>query len=386
MFCYQVALHYLCKVNIRLANYKGRKKLEKLTLKKVIGYLAKYGIPLAIGVGLIMLLYSSFDFAQMKEIMRSGVNYWWLIGMLVVSTFSHVFRAARWRLQLKALNILPSFSALVNSIFGTYAVNLVFPRLGEVWRSGYIASRERASFTTVFGSMVGDRLSDTITVLLLTVFTFLIAQDAFSTFLDTYPQIKDGLMGTLTSPVVWIAGIASVVVLVALFRSKTENAIVVKVKTMVKNLWDGFAVVVKMEYKWQFLMYTVLIWGCYFIQLYLATFAFPFTADLGMKATLVLFVLSSISMGIPTNGGLGAWHIAIIFGLSLYGIGTDFSPKGPFDAQASTFAMIVWGLQTLLLIVLGIYAFIYMEIDKRLIKSGKTAIKTPITSGDGIQL
>ena len=155
---------------------------------------------MAIGVGLIMLLYSSFDFAQMKEIMRSGVNYWWLIGMLVVSTFSHVFRAARWRLQLKALNILPSFSALVNSIFGTYAVNLVFPRLGEVWRSGYIASRERASFTTVFGSMVGDRLSDTITVLLLTVFTFLIAQDAFSTFLDTYPQIKDGLMGTLTSP------------------------------------------------------------------------------------------------------------------------------------------------------------------------------------------
>ena len=322
----------------------------------------------------------------MKEIMRSGVNYWWLIGMLVVSTFSHVFRAARWRLQLKALNILPSFSALVNSIFGTYAVNLVFPRLGEVWRSGYIASRERASFTTVFGSMVGDRLSDTITVLLLTVFTFLIAQDAFSTFLDTYPQIKDGLMGTLTSPVVWIAGIAGVVALVALFRSKTENAIVVKVKTMVKNLWDGFAVVVKMEYKWQFLMYTVLIWGCYFTQLYLATFAFPFTADLGMKATLVLFVLSSISMGIPTNGGLGAWHIAIIFGLSLYGIGADFSPKGPFDAQASTFAMIVWGLQTLLLIALGIYAFIYMEIDKRLIKSGKTTINTPITSGDGIQL
>ena len=360
--------------------------MEKLTLKKVIGYLAKYGIPLAIGVGLIMLLYSSFDFAQMKEIMRSGVNYWWLIGMLVVSTFSHVFRAARWRLQLKALNILPSFSALVNSIFGTYAVNLVFPRLGEVWRSGYIASRERASFTTVFGSMVGDRQSDTIKVLLLTVFTFLIAQDAFSTFLDTYPQIKDGLMGTLTSPVVWIAGIVGVVALVALFRSKTENAIVVKVKTMVKNLWDGFAVVVKMEYKWQFLMYTVLIWGCYFTQLYLATFAFPFTADLGMKATLVLFVLSSISMGIPTNGGLGAWHIAIIFGLSLYGIGADFSPKGPFDAQASTFAMIVWGLQTLLLIVLGIYAFIYMEIDKRLIKSGKTTIKTPITSGDGIQL
>ena len=40
------------------------------------------------------------------------------------------------------------------SIFGTYAVNLVFPRLGEVWRTGYIAQRQKAPFTTVFGSMV----------------------------------------------------------------------------------------------------------------------------------------------------------------------------------------------------------------------------------------
>ena len=86
-------------------------------------------------------------------------------------------------------------------------------------------------------------------------------------------------------------------------------------------------------------------------------------------------------MGIPTNGGLGSWHIAIIFGLSLYGIGT-FNPQN-FDPQASAFAMLVWGIQTILLIALGIYAFTYMAIDRVRIKNGKTIVHT---SGTGMKL
>ena len=113
-----------------------------------------------------------------------------------------------------------------------------------------------------------------------------------------------------------------------------------------------------------FVLYTVCIWGCYYMQLYFATFAFDFTAHLGFVPVLVLFVLSSIGMGVPTNGGLGAWHMAIILGLSIYGIGV-FNPEKNLDPNASGFAMLVWGIQTLLLIVLGIYAFISMEIDRR---------------------
>lgn len=111
----------------------------------------------------------------------------------------------------------------------------------------------------------------------------------------------------------------------------------------------------------------IAIWGCYFTQLYVCFFAFPFTKDLGIVCALVCFVLSSISMGIPTNGGLGAWHIAIIFGLSLYGVGT-FSINRP-DANATAFAMLVWGTQTLLLIALGIYSYVYILMNKT--KEGK---------------
>lgn len=331
-------------------------------MKRYLGLVAKIVIPLALGVGLFYWIYKNVDVEEVKNALRQDVNYFPIIVMLVISTFSHVFRACRWRLQLKALDIHAPLMPLVVSIFGTYAVNLIFPRLGEVWRCGYIAKRENAPFTKVVGSMVADRLSDSVTVLTLTLITMLIAFPAFEKFFSTFPQVQAGLEGMLTSPTVWLTLVVVVLALVALFKFVKNNRFVAKVRNMALGLWQGFYSITKMKDKWKFLWYTLLIWGCYFTQLYVCFFAFDFTKDLGIVCALVCFVLSSISMGIPTNGGLGAWHIAIVFGLSLYGVGT-FSLQ-QLDPRATAFAMLVWGTQTLLLIVLGIYSYFYIMLSK----------------------
>lgn len=334
----------------------------------------KYGIPLIIGVGLMYFLYKNVDINSMMETLKTDVNYWWFIPVGIVSIFSHVFRALRWRLQLKAIDVKPSFSAVLNSIFGTYVVNLAFPRLGEVWRCGYIANRQKASVTQVMGSMVADRLSDTFTVLLLTMVTFLLAQSAFGKFFDAYPQMKESFLNVASDARIWAGTALAIIAIGWLLVMKTENAIIKKIQLMARNLWEGFASIGRMKGKWWFVLLTILIWGCYFLQLYLACQAFSFTINLSVLAVLVMFVLSSIGMGIPTNGGLGSWHVAIIFGLSLYGVGV-FSPSN-FDPRASAFAMLVWGFQTVLLIVLGIYAFTSMTIDRNRIESGKTKVDT----------
>ena len=350
-------------------------------MKKAISYLIKYGIPLAIGVGLMYFLYKNVDVNSMMETLKTDVNYWWFIPIGIVSLLSHVFRALRWRLQLNAIDVKPSFSAVLNSIFGTYAVNLAFPRLGEVWRCGYIANRQKASVTQVMGSMVADRLTDTVTVLALSFVTFLLAQGAFGKFFDAYPQMKENFMNIASDARIWFGTTILIIALGWLLVMKTENKIIKKIQLMARNLWDGFAAITRMDGKWWFLLLTVLIWGCYFLQLYLATKAFTFTNGLSVLAVLVMFVLSSIGMGVPTNGGLGAWHVAIIFGLSLYGVGV-FATNN-FDPRASAFAMLVWGFQTLLLIVLGIYAFTSMAIDRRRIETGKTIVDT---TNDAIKL
>ena len=352
-------------------------------MKKIISALLKYGIPIAISVGLAYFLYKNVDLDAIRQSLTRDVNYWWFLPVIVVSVMSHIFRALRWRLQLKAIGVDAPVSALVNSIFGTYFVNLLFPRLGEVWRTGYIANRQKASFTQVLGSMVGDRLSDTATVLVITVFTFFLAQDAFVKFFDS--RGGDGGGSIFASPLFWTLvalAVVGVALLVWIFKSESRNKVVAKLRLMLRNLWDGFAAIGKMEGKWQFLIYTILIWGCYFLQLYIASFAFECTKHLGVVAILVLFVLSSIGMAVPSNGGLGPWQFAIIFGLTLYGVGA-FPPSTPYDPQASAFAWLVWGVQTCLLIVLGVYAFVSMAIDKRRIEQGKTIVKT---QGEGMTI
>lgn len=320
----------------------------------------KYIIPFVVSVGLCYLLFTDIDFGQMMDIIRNECDFRWIALALCISIVSFVCRAYRWRIQLRALGIDPPVSALILSIFGTYSVNLVFPRLGEIWRTGYIAQRQKAPFTTVFGSMVADRLADTVTVLLLTVVTFGLASGAIMNFLEANMDSYRSILVSLTSPWLWGSAIIIIAVFWILMTRRTSVGWLVKVQNVFRELWQGFAVIVKMKGKGQWLLWTVGIWGCFFTQLYVCFFSFPFTAgvvaDNGALAVLVTFVLSSISMGVPSNGGIGPWQWSVIFGLSIYGVARP---------DAAAFANIVLGTQTLMLIVLGIFTFAAIALDRK---------------------
>ncbi len=329
-------------------------------LKRVGGYLIKYGVPLLISVLLCRLLFNGVDFGEMMDIIKNQCDFRWIGLMIIISIFSHIFRAMRWRIQLKALGIETPLFILVLSIFGTYAVNLVLPRLGEVWRTGYIAKRQNAPFSKVFGSMVADRLADTATVLLLTIVTFFLATRELSGYLSQNSESYEKMLNILCSPWLWLAVIACIIGFWRLMVMKTANKFVSKLQDFIKGIWGGFASVATMPGKGRWFLLTFCIWGCYFSQLYVTFFSFDFTASIvaehGAIAALVAFVLSSISMGVPSNGGIGPWQWAIIFALGIYGL--DKTP-------ANAFANLVMGTQTLTLIVLGVFTFVCIALDNK---------------------
>lgn len=332
-------------------------------MKKISSFLEillKYGVPLVISVGLCWLLFRDFDFREMWHLITTECNYWWMVLMMVISIFSHIARALRWHIQLRALGVNPPLFYIVLSIFGTYAVNLVFPRLGEVWRTGYIAKRQDAPFATVFGSMVADRLADTVTVLLLLIFTFFIASDTLESYLAQTGVLNGSISSIIFSPLAWGTVAAFILLAWRVLTMKTSNKAIVKLQQGVKGLWQGFVVVAKMPGRLRWLAYTFLIWGCYFMQFYVSFYSFPFTADLlykyGIMPALVGFVLSSVAMGVPSNGGIGPWQWAVIFALGIYGLDGE---------RAGAFANLELGSTTLLIIVLGLFTFITIAISKR---------------------
>jgi hypothetical protein len=97
-----------------------------------------------------------------------------------------------------------------------------------------------------------------------------------------------------------------------------------------------------------FALLTIGIWASYFLHYYLTFFCFDFTANLGMACALVTFVVGSIAVVVPTPNGAGPWHFAVKTMLILYGVAEE---------KALYFVLIVHTVQTMLVILLGVWAW-----------------------------
>ena len=112
----------------------------------------------------------------------------------------------------------------------------------------------------------------------------------------------------------------------------------------------------KVHRPWLYILYTIAIWACYFLHFYLTFYSFDFSAHLGWMAGLVLFVVGSIAVIVPTPNGAGPWHFAVITMMMMYGVSKE---------DAGIFALLVHGIQTFLLILLGIYGLVALPLTNK---------------------
>ncbi|MBD5179874.1 MAG: flippase-like domain-containing protein [Bacteroidales bacterium] len=339
-------------------------------LRTIVKYSLRYVIPLVISVGLCWVLFRNDSFEEMWNVARTKCDFRWMWLMLFIESFSFVFRTLRWRIQLNGVNIRAPFKEVLYSIFGTYGVNIVLPRVGEVWRCGYISQRRNAPFGTVFGTMVADRFADVLMSILLLVLTLGVSGNEIVAFIRKYPAGYEAILRIITSPWLWSIAVLFIAGLIIFLRSRSQNKIVNKIKAFMLELWKGFSAIVTMPHRGLWLLWTVMLWGCYFMQLVVAFQAFPFTQELfsrhGLSVVLICFTLTTIALGIPSNGGIGPYQIAMIFGLGMFlPAGLDAEATKVFEMDSKTFANIVLTLSTLLMIAVGLWAFIAIAFDKR---------------------
>ena len=110
----------------------------------------------------------------------------------------------------------------------------------------------------------------------------------------------------------------------------------------------------KLEHNILFFVYTVAIWGLYFLMAYLVIIAFPETRDLGIEGALMVFVLGAVAMAMPSPGGTGTYHVFVPLGIfMLYGIPKD-------DGLA--FATIFHGWQTAVHLIVGGITIVVSQI------------------------
>ena len=331
-------------------------KNEELRMKKLIKKTLKLILPLVLGGFILFWVYQDFDFSKARDVLLHGIDWWWMLFSLLFGVFSHIFRGWRWKQTLEPLGAHPKSIDCLNAIFVSYATNLVLPRVGEVSRCGVLARYDHVSFSKSLGTVVTERLIDTLCMILITGITFFLQMPVFYTFFEQTGTKIPSIIHLLTSIWFYIVLLCIIGVLVLLYYLVRTLSFFEKIKGIAINMYEGITSLRNVKNIPLFILYTMLIWVCYFFHFYLTFFCFGFTDHLGIMAALVMFVGGTFAVIVPTPNGAGPWHFAIISMMMLYGINAT---------DAGIFALIVHGIQTFLVVLLGIYGLVALPLTHR---------------------
>ncbi len=319
-------------------------------VKKILNIIIKSILPVLLGAVILYWIYAEFDFAQVSKAFAE-MNFFWFTVSLLFGVFSHVLRGWRWVLALEPLGYYPRHDNCVYSIFIAYAANLLLPRVGEVSRCVVLDRYDDVPFAQSFGTVVTERLIDTVMVVLITLVAVLLQWQVFCLFIADAGGLKFALPASTGGSVVMSLSLLAIAFL--LFFLARKMSLWAKMKSFFARFVEGMTSIARMKKRGLFVVETIGIWFCYFMQFYLCFFCFDFSCSLSVLAGLLLFVAGSIAVVVPTPNGAGPWHFAIISIMVIYGLSTT---------DASLFALIVHSTQTLLVALLGVFGIVMLQI------------------------
>lgn len=275
----------------------------------------------------LLLLYLAFRDVEISSFLESFQNaHWgWIVIAVLISTASFFVRAVRWQQLMNAEQpTVPFFESLYGLLFG-YFINLLVPRAGEVGRCTLVAKRTPLPLATVLGTVVTERLIDLISSVLVTLLAVMVSFDRFGAFL--WNRVLAPFFVSL-SPLQLFILFGLIIVLISAFllflyllrRGSFGQRILLWWNEKKTGLWTGMQSVLKLRAKWLFVVYTLLLWSCYWLMAYTLSLALPATAHLGAAASLAIMVVGTFGMIIPAQGGIGSFHLAVVLWLAVEGV------------------------------------------------------------------
>ncbi|MDD4150976.1 MAG: lysylphosphatidylglycerol synthase transmembrane domain-containing protein [Bacteroidales bacterium] len=310
----------------------------------------------SIGILLFYLVYKDFDIKTIVAEIKN-VNYWWFIPMIIMGILSHVSRSVRWQMLLNSDGSNVRFANTFMAVLNGYFANIALPRLGEVTRCAIVSKYEKQNFSKVLGTMVSERITDVLMLGAITILAFSLQSTQISQFIANNPDVGVKLQKFISLPMIIayiVVGSIGIIFLIRLLKGKLDHLPVFKkLADFIKNFWQGILSIKKVKKPFWYFFHSFFIWAMYFFMLYVCFFAFDGFAELGIIPALIVFVAGSFGMVAPAPNGIGAYHFMIIQTLVLYGIATE---------KAAAFALIVHGIQTFILVIVGFASFVFLPI------------------------
>ncbi|MCF8320101.1 MAG: flippase-like domain-containing protein [Flavobacterium sp.] len=306
-------------------------------------------LPLFLGIFLIYYSYNQFSEKDIEEIKKhfKNANYYYLNFSIFIAFLGSASRAYRWKYALDHMGYKTSFANNFMAVSIGYLMNMTVPRSGEISRALVLKKYNNVPFDKGFGSIIGERIVDTIILFGLIIVAFFVQYDVLKTFVLDKVPLQNLILLLVIGFVFFIAFI------LIYFYSKLK--FILKLKEKIAGLKEGILSILHMKKKWSYLGHTIFIWFSYIYMFYIGLLVISETSVLTLGAVITSFIVGSVAIAF-TNSGFGSYPFLMAKILLFYHIS---------ETAGSAFGWIIWTSQMLLLVFLGALSFLLLPILNR---------------------
>ncbi len=293
--------------------------------------------------------FSRFDANQKAQffIGLKTANYKWFVLAIFIGALAHLSRAIRWQQLLHPLGRKVGLGNRFYAVMIGYLANYGLPRSGEFVRGGLLLESDGVPFSEAFGTIVVERIVDTLCLLLVFLLVLLFQFSQLQTLWVQYiwdPALLKitALAANTTTLIILISAVVLFLGVLIFFRRKIGKFFTGKLGKFLTGFKNGILAVKRVPNPGWFIFHSLFIWTCYLLSLYTCFFCFPETSGLSLYTALILLLFGTFGV-IFTPGGMGAYQIIITTLLIRM-----FESTTP---AAAPFSWLSWGAQVITVII-----------------------------------
>ncbi len=311
------------------------------------------------------LLYFAFKDVDIKTTINwlSKTSIPYLILFIISSFLSHYIRAVRWKYIISSIKPDVSVMHLFGATMIGYGVNSLVPRLGEVYRALFLGKWEGISRTSMFGTVIVERIIDIIALGISVLISVLIYNG------DLY-EIIPWLKSTVNLGFIIMLGLVVFLILLIKLKSKLSNLIIQlignishkaahKLNAVFETLLEGFATLRGTKNSLMTFIFTVLIMLNYGFSSYIAFYMINMNeiTIITFSMAWIVMTISAFGIVIPTPGGTGSYHFINIFVLTIiYGVTQEI---------AAAYALLTHFITFVLFVSSPFFVLIYINYERK---------------------
>jgi len=305
------------------------------------GGLGRAALGIAISVVALALVVRSVDLGAAWDVLRRARPEWIAL-LFAFVTADVIMRAVRWRVLLAPLADVP-FRATLSSLLVGYLANNVLPaRLGEIVRSHDLGERTDVSRSTILGTIVVERVVDTVVVVAIAAVAILV--------LSVRGIVASAVLVGLAVTALLVVGIAVGMVAHRLPGADRLAAFIARwprLRHILRRLREGLSIASDIRTMAAAVLLSVGSWSCTVLAFAAAAQAIGVEPTIGQAALLAAG--TNLATAIPAAPGyVGTFELAAVTIAGSVGIGAE---------PALAFAVLVHATTLLLTSAGGALAF-----------------------------